>query len=220
MLLKVLLSCALCISALTAADKPNILWIVSEDNDAQWLGCYGNKQAQTPNLDRLAENGVQFNNAYSNAPVCAVARSTIINGAYAITQGTQHMRSRHKIPSKYLPYVSYLKEQGYYCTNRSKTDYNFEGNDKAMWDQCSGSAHYKTRPDGSPFFAIFNLTVSHESSLFPDRIAINREKDLIPQKPRVKPADVDLPPYLPDLPEIRSDIAIYHDNITALDTSG
>ena len=128
------------------------------------------------------------------------------------------MRSRHKIPAKYLPYVSYLKKQGYYCTNRSKTDYNFEGNDKAMWDQCSGSAHYKTRPDGAPFFAIFNLTVSHESSLFPDRIAINREKDLIPQKPRVKPADVDLPPYLPDLPEIRSDIAIYHDSMTALDT--
>jgi len=218
MLLRLFIFCVFCTGSITAVEKPNILWIVSEDNDSQWLGCYGNKQAQTPHIDQLAKSGVLFNHAYSNAPVCAVARSTIINGAYAITQGTQHMRSRHKIASKYLPYVSYLKKQGYYCTNRSKTDYNFEINDKAIWDQCSKQAHYKTRPDGSPFFAIFNLTVSHESSLFPDRIASNRKKGRIPQKPRISPESVVLPPHLPDLPEIRKDIAIYHDNITALDT--
>ena len=215
---RLLLVFILCLGSATAAEKPNILWIVSEDNDSQWLGCYGNKQAQTPTLDKLAAGGVQFQSAYSNAPVCAVARSTIINGAYAITQGTQHMRSRHKIPTKYLPYVSYLKKQGYYCTNNSKTDYNFQGNDKAIWDKSSKQAHYKSRPDGAPFLAIFSLTTSHESSLFPDRIKQNRERKIIPEQPRISPDKVTVPPYLPDLPEIRRDIAIYHDNMTALDT--
>ncbi|MCA9147549.1 MAG: sulfatase-like hydrolase/transferase, partial [Planctomycetales bacterium] len=78
--------------------------------------------------------------------------------------------------------------------------------------------HYKKRPAASPFFAIFNLTVSHESSLFPEVIAANRKRGIIPSTPRLDPAAVKVPPYLPDLPEIRSDIAIYADNITALDT--
>jgi N-sulfoglucosamine sulfohydrolase len=200
-----------------AADRPNLLWIVSEDNAWNWLGCYGNKLAATPRLDALAKDGVLFTHAYSNAPVCAVARSTILNGAYAVTQGTQHMRSRHPIPEQYKPYVAYLREQGYYCTNNAKTDYNFKGKDGAIWDACSGKATYERRPEGKPFFAIFNLEVSHESSLFPAKIASNRKNGTIPQTPRVDPSKVELPPYLPELPEIRSDIAIYHDNIAALD---
>lgn len=209
----------LCLAAasLHAGDRPNILWITSEDNDVQWLGCYGNEQARTPNLDKLATRSARFTHFYSNAPVCAVARSTILNGVYAPAQGTQHMRSRHPIPREIKPYVSYLREAGYYCTNASKTDYNFEGDDRALWDDCSDKAHYKNRPEGQPFFAIFNLTDSHESSLFDEKIAANRESGLIPQQPRIDPAEVIVPPYLPDLPEIRSDIAIYHDNITMLD---
>ncbi len=202
----------------TAADRPNILWITSEDNDYGWLGCYGNAEAQTPRLDALASHGVLFKHAYSNAPVCAVARSTIINGAFAVTQGTQHMRSRHPISPDYKPYTSYLRKLGYYCTNSSKTDYNFEGNDQSLWDECSRKAHYKNRPDGSPFFAIFNLTVCHESSLFESKIKNNRKRGLIPKTPRIDPSKVSVRPYLPDLPEIRSDIAIYHDTMFALDT--
>lgn len=201
-----------------AAERPNILWITSEDNDYGWLGCYGNKQAKTPNLGELAKYGVLFKHAYSNAPVCAVARSTILNGSHAVTQGTQHMRSRHPISAKYKPYVSYLREQGYYCTNRSKTDYNFKGKDQSIWDECSGKAHYKNRPEGAPFFAVFNLTVSHESSLFDGKIKSARNRGIVPKEPRIKPSDVELRPYLPDLPEIRNDIAIYHDVMTALDT--
>src|SRR3954466_7359772 len=73
------------------AAQPNILWITSEDNASQWLCCYGNEQAETPRLDALAANSLLFTHAYSNAAVCAVARSTLLNGAYAVTQGTQHM---------------------------------------------------------------------------------------------------------------------------------
>ncbi len=205
--------------ALPAADRPNILWIVSEDNASHWLGCYGNTEAKTPRLDALAAGGTLFNHAYSNAPVCAVARSTILNGAYAVTQGTQHMRSRHPIPATFKPYVTYLREQGYYCTNNAKTDYNFLGNDEAIWDVCSEDATYQDRPKGKPFFAVFNLGISHESTLFSDKIAANRKNGTIPNTPRLDPATVTVPPYLPDLPEIRSDIAIYHDNMTALDTA-
>ena len=149
-----------------AAPRPNILWITSEDNSSHWIGCYGNKQTRTPRIDALAKEGVLFENAYSNAPVCAVARATILMGVYSPTMGTQHMRSRHPIPAKYRPNVEYLRAAGYYCTNNSKTDYNFKGNDASYWDKSSGTAHYKNRPEGKPFFAVFNITASHESSLF------------------------------------------------------
>lgn len=189
--------------------KPNILWITSEDNASHWLGCYGNPDAKTPRLDALAAEGMRFTAAFSNAAVCAVARSTILNGVYAPSQGTQHMRSRHPIPASIKPYVTYLREQGYYCTNNSKTDYNFKGNDQAIWDECTGQAHYRKRPDNKPFFAIFNLTETHESSLFP------RKNE---PAPRLDPAKLTPPPYLPDLPEVRSDFARYHDRMTAMDT--
>ncbi len=198
---------ALC-SALFAQEKPNILWIVSEDNSSHWIGCYGNDQARTPNIDKLASEGVLFEHAYSNAPVCAVARATILTGVYAPTMGTQHMRSRNPIPAKYKPNVSYLRAAGYYCTNNAKTDYNFKGNDNSYWDESSGKAHYKNRPEGKPFFAIFNLGASHESSLFKDKAA---------EPKRLTPEEIDLPPYLPDLPEIRKDYARYHDRITEMD---
>ncbi len=200
-----------------AAERPNILWIVSEDNAAHWLGCYGNQEAQTPHLDSLAARSTRFTAAYSNAPVCAVARSTILMGRYAPSMGTQHMRSRHPIPQKFTPYLTHLRKAGYYTSNASKTDYNFKGNDQALWDDCSPQAHYKNRPKNTPFFSIFNLTLSHESNLFPEKIAANRAKGLIPQIPRLDPTQLSLPPHLPDLPEIRQDFAIYHDTITALD---
>ncbi len=193
-----------------AAAGPNILWITSEDNSSHWIGCYGNKQTQTPRIDALAKQGVLFENAYSNAPVCAVARATILTGSYSPTMGTQHMRSRHPIPAKYRPNVEYLRAAGYYCTNNSKTDYNFEGKDNSYWDKSSAAAHYKNRPDGKPFFAIFNLSASHESSLFDKAAAEPR---------RVKPEEVDLPPYLPDLPEVRKDYARYLDRIEDMDTA-
>jgi arylsulfatase A-like enzyme len=206
---RLLSAIAACSLHATAAEKPNILWITSEDNAAHWLGCYGNGQASTPRLDKLAAGGILFRHAYSNAPVCAVARSTILTGVHAPSQGTQHMRSRHPIPAEIKPHVAYLRQQGYHCTNASKTDYNFKGNDNAIWDECSAKAHYRSRSQGQPFFAIFNLTETHESSLFGGR---NRSGNT-----RLKPSEIQLPACLPDLPEVRNDFAAYHDNMTRLD---
>ena len=202
---------------LSANEQPNILWITSEDNAAHWMGCYGNDQAKTPNIDALAKDGVTFTRAYSNAPVCAVARCTLLHGVYSVTLGTQHMRSRYPIPDRIRPYVSFLKEKGYYCTNNNKTDYNRAGNDKKIWDACGRKAHFQNRKNGQPFFAVFNINVCHESSLFPDRVIKNRNNGVIPKKTRLDPKQIALPPYLPDLPEVRNDFAIYHDNLTAMD---
>ena len=212
-----LLLAAVSITMAAAAERPNILWITSEDNAAHWLGCYGNAEAATPRLDALARQGLMFTSAYANGPVCAVARSTILNGAYAVTQGTQHMRSRHPIPADFVAHATHLRRLGYYCTNNSKTDYNFRGKDHLIWDECSGKAHYRKRPDGKPFFAIFNLLITHESQLFPNKVAANRKDGTIPQNPRLDPAKLTVPPHQPNLPEVRNDIAIYHDCISAMD---
>ena len=200
-----------------AADRPNILWITTEDNASHWLGCYGNEDAQTPNLDAFSNRSTRFTAAYSNAPVCAVARATILMGRYSPSMGTQHMRSRHAIPSNLKTYVHHLRKAGYYCSNASKTDYNFEGNDRNYWDDCSRKAHYKNRPDDSPFFSIFNLTTCHESSLFPSKFNKTRAAGIVPKKTRLNPSKLNLPGHLPDLPEVRRDVARYHDIMTATD---
>lgn len=202
------LTLVLSASTILAADRPNFLWLVSEDNSFEWIHCYGNEQAKTPRIDALAQQGILFEHAYSNGPVCAVARSTLLRGIYATTAGSQNMRSRHAVPDRYRTYPDYLREAGYYCANNPKTDYNAKGEDKRFWDDSSKNAHYKNRPDGAPFFSVFNISTTHESSIFYD-------KPMDPQ--RLDPKTLILPPYLPDLPELRLDYARYSDRITEMD---
>ncbi|MCC5936880.1 MAG: sulfatase-like hydrolase/transferase [Lunatimonas sp.] len=199
------------------SEKPNILWITCEDI-SPYLGSYGFSQAYTPNLDKLAKKSIQFSHAYANAPVCAVARATILSGMYASTTGTHQMRSRVQLPDEIPAYPKLLRENGYYCTNNSKKDYNsnFE-TDPDVWDESSNQAHYKNRTPGQPFFAVFNNTVTHESPLSEDRINHYIETQQIPAKPRIDPSEINLPPYHPDLPEIRKDWARLHDLITLMD---
>jgi len=205
---------AVTLSALTErliakdGQRPNILWIVSEDNDP-FLGCYGDPNATTPNIDRLAREGVLYENVLSNAPVCAPARSTIITGAYAPHLGTMHMRSQFAIPAEFRFFPQYLRAAGYYCTNNAKEDYNTIKPD-GVWDESSPKAHYKNRKPGQPFFAVFNTNLSHEH-----KIHFHELKD--PKDLHHKPEDMILPPYHPDLPEIRLCWANYYDYITQMD---
>ncbi len=187
-------------------EQPNILWITSEDNGPH-LGCYGDSFAVTPNLDRLAKRSLRYTKASSTAPVCAPARTTIISGIYPPATGAEHMRSMTRLPVDFKMYPVYLRELGYYCTNNSKEDYNLEkvGN---VWDESGRKAHWKNRPNGKPFFAIFNHTISHESQI---RNKIN------PADRIHDPAKVSLPTYHPDTPEVRKDWAQYHDRITMMD---
>jgi len=187
-----------------AADRPNIVWIVSEDN-GPFLGCYGDELADTPNIDALAKVGILYQNAFANAPVCAPARSVLASGIYGPSMGTQHMRSRNRIPASIRYMSQYLRDVGYYCTNRSKTDYNMS-TPSGVWDESSGKGHFRNRPKkDQPFFAIFNIGTSHESSVH--RVGT----------PKHDPAKMKIPPYHPDTPEVRKDWAWYYDKIQAMD---
>src|SRR5687768_14153386 len=137
-----------------AADKPNFLWLTSEDHGPE-MGCYGDPNARTPNVDALAAKGMLFKRAWSNHPVCAPARTAIISGMYATSTGGVHMRSMVPMPAGTKMYPKFLREAGYYCTNNSKEDYNVEKAD-GTWDDSSARAHWRARGDGQPFFAIFN----------------------------------------------------------------
>ncbi|WP_020532090.1 sulfatase-like hydrolase/transferase [Flexithrix dorotheae] len=187
---------------------PNILWIVSEDN-SPLLGCYGDTFATTPVLDKLATEGVLYENAFATAPVCAPSRSTLITGVYPPSMGTEHMRSYYPIPSAFKFYPFYLKEAGYYCTNNSKKDYNTAKDQESAWDESSNKATYKNRKEGQPFFAIFNLGVSHESSV---------HKSIPNEELRHDPATVPIPPYHPRTPEMEHDWAQYYDKVEDMDT--
>jgi arylsulfatase A-like enzyme len=193
-----------------SARRPNILWLVSEDNDT-FLGCYGDPLARTPTLDRLASKGVLFERCFAQ-PVCAPSRFTLITGMFSVTCGpAEHMRARGKILLWLKGFPAYLRKAGYYTSNNAKTDYNAPINMKEAWDASSREAHWRKRPDPrQPFFSVFNHEVTHESCLFPVE-----ESKL--DFPAMDPARVRIPPYQPDTPEMRADWARYYNHMTLMD---
>ncbi|HSI32920.1 MAG TPA: sulfatase, partial [Tepidisphaeraceae bacterium] len=190
--------------------RPNVLWIVSEDNTYATIGAYGmDANAVTPTIDGLAKQGVLYRHCFSQAPVCAPSRFTIITGVYATSAGPAHqMRARGNITPAIRGFSAYLREAGYYCTNNAKTDYNAPIDMKDAWDESSKKAHWRNRKPGQPFFAVFNHETTHESSVF---------GKMQPLAGGTDPAKVNLPPYTPDTPETRADRALYHDNIRRMD---
>ncbi len=185
------------------------MWIVSEDNSAYFVGCYGNPYATTPNIDKLARQGFLYSRAYCPHAVCAPSRNCILTGVYACSNGNENMRSTYPKSDLVLTYPEYLKKAGYYCTNNAKTDYNTSSfKYESIWDDCSKTAHYKNRPKGKPFFAVFNTELSHESQ---------NHKSIPNNELRHDPAKVFLPPYAPDLPEMRHDWAQYFDKVENMD---
>lgn len=132
-------------TAAHATERPNLLWITSEDNNVQWVGCYGHPNANTPRIDQLAQEGFRYTNCFATTPVCGPQRSTWITGVHAVSMGTHPMRSRYTIPHEKIPYTAdILRRAGYYCVNQNKTDYNIGGRDD---QQCWGShsAHSERR---------------------------------------------------------------------------
>ena len=201
-------------SATAAPKRPNILWLSCEDISPH-IGCLGDNRAITPNLDRLATEGVRFVNAFTAAGVCAPCRSTIITGMYQTTLGTHHMRCRDTLPAYILPFPVYLRRAGYYCTNNSKKDYQFK-EPSETWDESSKQAHWRNRKPGQPFFAVFNFGGTHEG-----RIA-NEDKyksvtSVLKPAQRQDPARLSLPPYYPDTPVTREAWKRNYELITAMD---
>ncbi|MBI5775174.1 MAG: sulfatase-like hydrolase/transferase [Verrucomicrobia bacterium] len=187
-----------------AADQPNILWITSEDHGPH-MGCYGDQLARTPNVDALAAKGMLFKRAWSCAPVCAPARTTLISGMFPPSLGAEHMRSEVPMPRGAKMYPQLLREAGYYCSNNAKEDYNLTKPGQ-VWDESSRTGHWKNRPAGKPFFAVFNSELSHESKI---RVR--------PHTQVLDPAKVRVPAYHPDTPEVRQDWAQYYDIVSEVD---
>ncbi|MBS1824724.1 MAG: sulfatase-like hydrolase/transferase [Acidobacteria bacterium] len=201
------LTTPLAAAAAPTSAKPNILWITCEDIGPH-LGAFGCPDSNTPNLDRLASQGMRFPYVWSIAPVCAPARTSILTSMYPQSIGAQHMRSTVTFPSNLRTYPELLRQAGYYCTNNSKTDYNLNLDTQleTIWDDSSPKAHWRNRPTGKPFFAVFNFIMTHESQI-----------RLRPHTFVHDPAKVRIPPYHPDNIETRQGWAQYHDKITDMD---
>ena len=198
--------------------RPNILWISAEDIGPQF-GCYGDPHAITPNIDQLASQGTRYTNAYTTAGVCAPCRSGIITGMYQNSIGTHHMRCNSLLPSWLKPFPKALKESGYYCTNNSKTDYQFsKPSTNEIWDQSGSRAHWKNRKKDQPFFAVFNYTGCHESGIASESKYKSVTANLT-AKERQNPNKIStLPPYYPDTPTVREDWKRNYELITAMDS--
>ncbi|MFY0606494.1 MAG: sulfatase-like hydrolase/transferase [Cyclobacteriaceae bacterium] len=159
-----------------ASTKPNILWLVTEDMSA-YIPAFGDSTIVTPNLSRLAAEGIRYPNLYSTSGVCSPSRAAIATGMYPSGIGANHMRTSsytdvtglkkyEAVPPPAVKMVSeLLRGNGYYCSNNYKEDYQFRAPETA-WDESSPYAHWRNRDKDQPFFSVFNFTVTHESALF------------------------------------------------------
>jgi uncharacterized sulfatase len=196
------------------AKKPNFVFLVSEDNSIHYLKHYGAKFGRMPNVEKMAERGVTFNHAFSNAPVCSVARSTLATGILAPRGGFQYHRkaAMAQLSKDFLPWSARLRENGYYCANNSKQDYNFKYDGTKPWDQSSNKASWQKRPSKEmPFFYMQSMGQSHEGSLHFSKKVMENEKTNTPI------VEVDLHPYHPDTPTFRYTHARYYDRIELID---
>ena len=196
-----------------AAKRPNVVFLVSEDNSIHYLKLYG-YEASTPSIEALAKDGLTFNHAFSNSPVCSVARSTLATAMLAPRGGFQYHRksAMAKLPPGYKPWSVMLRKAGYFATNQRKTDYNFVHDMKELWDKGPANAAWRARPSkDTPFFHMQSFAQSHESSLhFPQSVMDN-------QKTVHDPVKVKLAPYFPDTPTFRYTHARYLDRMQVID---
>ena len=205
------------------SSKPNILWITIEDTSPQFIGAYGNSDAKTPNMDRLAEEGVRFNNAFATNTVCSASRSTIITGVRTYKMGTGNHRSNYPVPNYIKGFPYYLQQQGYYTSNNSKTDYNVKDMKafiKEAWDESSNTAGWWKREEGEPFFSVFNFATSHQSRTmtWPYEQYVKNVLTNIPESERIPESAFSMPPFYHDTPAMRKQFARVYNSIQLTDT--
>lgn len=194
-------------------EQPNFVWIISEDNSTHYMELFDPHGIATPNIACMADEGIRFTRAFSNAPVCSVARSTLISSCYGPRTGAQfHRRSRLvPLPQGVEMFPHYLKQAGYYTTNNSKEDYNYIKGE-GVWDESSRTAHWTGREAGQPFFHKESHPVSHESRLH------FKEELMETYRPVCDPDSVFLFPNHPDTDLFRFTSAYYRDKILAVDS--
>lgn len=194
-------------------EKPNFVWIISEDNSKHYLKLFDPNGISTPHIEKMAQHGISFTHAFSNAPVCSVARSALESSCYGPRTGAQFHRKSKLVP---LPegldmFPSYLRKAGYYTSNRAKKDYNYIEGDR-VWDESSNQAHWSKRSAGQPFFHKESHPVSHESQLHFKAELMER------YQPQTDPEEVQLFPNHPDTELFRFTAAYYRDKILAVDS--
>lgn len=211
-LVVLLLTAALAVAA--DAKRPNVVWIVAEDFSPN-MGCYGDPDAITPNLDKFAKEGARFTRCFTHAPVCAPSRSGLITGQYPTTMGSHHMRSKLTTPPP--RFVDGLRKAGYFVAWPGKTDFNFDP--PADWVDSTKDwvKNADVLPTDKPFFAFVNIQVSHESQARATHLQYTKNTARLKAEQRHDPAKVTLPPYYPDTVDVRNNVAVYHDNATAMD---
>ncbi|WP_017445614.1 sulfatase-like hydrolase/transferase [Gayadomonas joobiniege] len=200
-----------------SAKRPNILWLTFEDTSANEFALYGNPYLKTPNIEKLADDGLVFKYAYSNAPYCSPARSSLISGSYATTFGSDHHRAIVESPADRVYFPALLKQAGYFTTNNSKRDYNVELSKSALakiWSEWDNKASYNSpaRAPEQPFFAVFNAGMTHMSRLTSYHLEGRRDfsKDGIS-------ANAHPGAYLPNLPAVRSDYQFHLEGVYDVD---
>ena len=225
----------------TGAPRPNVVLVLFEDMSAR-VGAYGDEVARTPAFDRIAAEGVLYTNAYTAAGVCAPSRAALMTGRYANTVGAQHMRTTGYLgapgggPQDYLAvpppsvkaFPELLRAAGYYASNDWKTDYQF-GEPFTIWDRSEEGADWTGRAEGQPFFAMITLLTTHESFVWPtdmeadsplvEAVLARNDRTFTDKPALTDPAAVTVPPYLPDVPAVRRDIATHYDNIAFTDAA-
>lgn len=205
-----------------AQQKPNILWVTIEDTSPQFIGCYGNKDARTPVIDKLAKEGVRFTNAFSTGTVCSPSRSCIITGVKTYEMGTGNHRSNYPIPDFIKGFPYYLQKLGYYTTNNSKTDYNVANPEKftkEAWNESSGKADWENRKPGQPFFAVYNFIDSHQSRTMTEPYTWYQKNVLekLQGKERIGDNEFEMPPFYNNSPEMHKHFARVYNSIKLTD---
>jgi arylsulfatase A-like enzyme len=206
--------------------KANIVWLVAEDQSQYFFPFYGDNSVNLPNISGLLKNGIVYDDMNSTYPVCAPARSAIITGMYPNSIGTGNMRAysgnrnvrpetesslevpyySSKLAEAIKPFTQILRENGYYCTNNAKRDYNFILREEA-WDESSNKASWEKRIEDQPFFSVYNFGVTHESSIW------GRDKEQL----KVDPNDLMVPPMFPDDSITRHALAVNYSNLVEMD---
>lgn len=219
----ILLFCFSCCASMAwGQQKPNILWVTIEDTSPEFIGCYGNKAAHTPNIDKLSKEGVRFSNAFSTGTVCSPSRTAIITGVKTYCTGTGHHRSAFPVPAFMKGFPYYLQQAGYYTTNNAKTDYNVSNETvytKEAWNESNVKAGWWNRKPGQPFFAVFNFNASHQSNTMTNPYE-QYEKAVwanLSEDERIADDAFEMPPFYHDSPEMRKVLARVYNSISLTD---
>jgi N-sulfoglucosamine sulfohydrolase len=189
-------------------EEPNIVFILAENISTE-IGCYGFPSVKTPNIDKLASEGVLYSKAFTTASVCSPSRAAMMVGAYQIKTNTQHLRmniNRH-LSHPYRAFTYYLRQAGYYtalgCGYSEKTDMNFTPKEGEFFG--FDGKDWSEREEGQPFFAQITLKIT------------DRGEHWYTEDPQIEPNSIKLPPELPEHAVCRDDFARYLSQIQKMD---